>query len=115
MTTDQQELIAKTLADFRAQIMDLTALKQTATGYVVKVGPLWIAFNMPGYKNPRACGVQQATVLATHGEAYRIGKWVQNGGGTRGVPQRTVEAIDEQIESLEQSIAFLSQQFPQSA
>ena len=102
------ELQKDFIADFRSQIADLQALQATApSGYVVKVGPLWIAFNGPGYTKPSATSAMGASVFLSNGEAYRVGKLVQNGGGERGKVQMRWEAIAEQIESLEASIAFL--------
>jgi hypothetical protein len=100
--------INKYIEDFKSQIVELEALRgQTPTAYVVKVGPLWIKFDR-GFKNPRAVGVAGATYMG-RGDAYRVGKWVQNGGGSRGVPQLRDEAIDEQIASLKASIEFFGQ------
>lgn len=109
---DQNTLVEKTLADFHAHIVELEAIKhEGVNGWVVKVGPLWIKFDV-NYQNPRAVSAGNASVLRSYADAYRVGKMVQNGGGDRGRVQKREEAIDEQIESLRASIAFLEQQFP---
>lgn len=115
MNADQKALVEKTLADFRAHIAELEALRaEGLNGHVVKVGPLWIKFNGPNYTKPSAVSAGNASVIRTAAEAYRVGKMVQNGGGQRGVVQQRWEAVEEQIESLEASIAFL-QQLPANA
>jgi hypothetical protein len=115
MNADQKALVEKTLADFHAHIVELEQIKhEGVNGYVVKVGPLWIKFAGANYSKPGAVSAGNASVIRTYAEAYRVGKMVQNGGGDRGLVQKREEAIDEQIESLRASIAFL-QQLPANA
>jgi chromosome condensin MukBEF MukE localization factor len=102
--------------DFREQIADLIEAQKTSLGYVVKCGPLWIKFTTgfdntgtPTYTNPVACGALQATVFRTPHDAYHFGKNVRNGGGARGKAQSRSDAMQDSIDSLTSSIAFLEQ------
>jgi hypothetical protein len=106
-----QKDLADFIADFEQQIVELKALKaENPNGWVVKVGPLWIKFAGANYSQPGATGSANASVIRTMGEAYRVAKWVQNGGGDRGRVQSRIEALAENIAALEASVEFLKQQ-----
>jgi hypothetical protein len=100
----------KYIADFQRQIAELNAMKPSATGWVIKVGSLWIAFAyFTGRANdkPAATTAAAASRFATYGEAYRAAKMLQNGNGERGKVQTTLDAIEEQIAAIEAAVVFL--------
>jgi hypothetical protein len=100
--------VANFIADFRAQIAELQAVKdENPNGWVVKVGSLWIHFNGPAYSLPAATGSLGASVIRTQAEAYRVAKFLKNGVGDAGKVQSRIEALAENIAALEGVIAFL--------